>query len=115
MVAAGVICLLSPVRLVGRFHRVSPPPFIASTIEVRILESEFRRKLQPKEKLIERSGVEARMTLMELGCGPRMYTTDFARAIGEEGKLYAVDVWQEMIDRLKKNQNIKTSVTLKQK
>jgi len=100
--AAGVICLTSPIRLVKRFYTVSAPPFIASIIEIPILESGFRKKIYPAEKLIEAAGIKAGMTVVELGCGPGVYTADFARAIGKEGKLYAVDVQQEMVDRLKR-------------
>jgi ubiquinone/menaquinone biosynthesis C-methylase UbiE len=42
------------------------------------------------------------MTVMELGCGPGLHTIDFAKAIGKEGKLYAVDIRPEYIDILKR-------------
>ena len=100
--AVGFICLTSPVRLVKRLRRFSAPTFIDSTIEIPILESEFREKLQPKEKLIERSGIELGMIVLELGCGSGVYPTNLAKVIGREGKLYTVDLKQEMIDRLKR-------------
>jgi ubiquinone/menaquinone biosynthesis C-methylase UbiE len=98
--AALLIVLTSPIRLAKRIHRFQPPPFIASIIEVRILASDFRRRLQPPEKIIEWSGVNPGMALLELGCGPGVYTVDLARAVGEEGKVHAVDMQQAMIDRL---------------
>lgn len=87
--AVGLIILLSPIRLMKRFVRVSPPAFIARHIQAPAMQSEFRQKLQPVERLIERSGIEEGMTVMELGCGTGLYTIDFATAIGKEGKLYA--------------------------
>ncbi len=102
MKAAILIALTSPVRLAKRFHRFQPPPFIASIIEVRILASDFRRKLQPEERIVEWSGIKPGMTVLELGCGLGVYTIGLARAVGNQGKLYAVDMQQAMIQRLKR-------------
>ena len=100
--AAGVICFSLPIRIAKRIRQFSPPRFITSNVIAPIVESEFRKRLAPEEMLIERSEIEEGMTVMELGCGPGLYTTDFARAIGREGKLYAVDLREEMINRLKR-------------
>ena len=95
-----LICLTLPVRLAKRIRRFQPPPF-ASSIETRILESDLRGKLWPVEEIIERSGIEKGMTVLELGCGPGVHTIEFAKALGEKGKLYAVDMQSKMISRLK--------------
>jgi len=99
--AAILITLSSPVRLAKRFRRFQPP-FFASIIEARILASEFRLKLQPGEKIVEWSGIKPGMTVLELGCGSGVYTIGLARAAGNQGKLYALDMQQAMIDRLKR-------------
>jgi ubiquinone/menaquinone biosynthesis C-methylase UbiE len=98
--AGFLICLTSPVRLAKRIRRFQPPPF-ASSIETRILESDLRRKLWSVEEIIERSGIEKGVIVLELGCGPGVHTIDFAKAIGGKGKLYAVDMQPKMISRLK--------------
>ncbi len=100
--AAILIALTSPVRLAKKLHRFQPPPFIASIIEVRVLASDFRRKLQPEEKIVEWSGIKPGMTVLELGCGSGVYTIGLAKAVGSQGKLYAVDMQQAMIERLKR-------------
>jgi len=41
------------------------------------------------------------MIVLELGCGPGVHTIELAKAIGEKGKLYAVDMQSKMISRLK--------------
>jgi ubiquinone/menaquinone biosynthesis C-methylase UbiE len=41
------------------------------------------------------------MTVLELGCGPGVHTIEFAKAIGEKGKLYAVDMQAKMVSILK--------------
>ena len=99
--AAILITLTSPVRLAKRFHRFQPPPFIASIIEARVLASDFRRKLQPQEKIVEWSGIKPGMTVLELGCGSGVYTIVLGRAVGNQGKLYVVDMQQAMIERLR--------------
>lgn len=95
-----LICLTSPVRLAKRVRRFQPPRFVSS-IETRILESGLRGKLWPVEEIIERSGIEKGMTVLELGCGPGVHTIEFAKTIGKKGKLYAVDMQTKMISRLK--------------
>lgn len=95
-----LICLTLPIRLAKRIRRFQPPPF-ASRLETRILESDLRGKVWPVEEIIIRSGIERRMIVLELGCGPGVHTIEFARAIGEKGKLYAVDMQSKMISRLK--------------
>jgi ubiquinone/menaquinone biosynthesis C-methylase UbiE len=100
--AAILVALTSPVRLAKRFHRFQPPPFVASTIEVRILASDFRRKLQPEERIVGWSGIKPGMTVLELGCGSGVYTIGLARAVGNRGKLYSVDMQEAMIERLKR-------------
>jgi len=97
--AGFIICATSPIRLAKRVRRFQPPPFAAG-IEIRILESDFRRKLWPVEEIIDHSGMGEGMIVLELGCGLGIHTADFAQAIGEEGKLYAVDMQPEMISRL---------------
>jgi len=98
---AGVlICFTSPVRLAKRIIRFQPPSF-ARGVETRILESDLRSKLWPVDEIINRSGIEKGMTVLELGCGPGTHSIDFAKSIGEQGKLYAVDMQPEMISRLK--------------
>ena len=85
-------------RLAKGFRRFQPLPFIASIIEVRVLASDFRRKLQPGKKIVEWSGIKPGMTVLELGCGLGVYTIGLARAVGNQSKLYAVDMQQAMIE-----------------
>ena len=53
------------------------------------------------------------MTVMELGCGSGAFTTFIARAVGDSGKVYAVDIQSAMIRQLERklvkaeNQDIK--------
>ena len=102
------------VRIIRKSHRLPAPPFIG-----RFLDSDLRRWVQPPGKLIERSGIISGMTVLELGCGSGAFTTFVARVVGERGKVYAVDIQQDMLKQLerklakKENKDI-TNIKLKQ-
>lgn len=84
-------------RILRRHYKFPVPSFVAS-----FLDSRFRRMMQPPNKIVERSGIKLVMKVMELGCGPGTYTLDIARAVGDRGEVYAVDIQKAMIDKLEK-------------
>jgi len=77
-------------------------PFPVPTFVGPFLDSDIRRKLQPPDKIIERSGIKQGMTLLELGSGSGAFTPFVARALGKLGKLYAVDIQPEMLKQLER-------------
>src|SRR4030043_1142462 len=94
----GIIAYLLISKIIRRFCKFPAPAFIGI-----FLDSRYRRRLvQPSKKLIERSGIKNGMCIMELGCGPGTFTTDAARKVGKRGKVYALDIQKEMINKLKK-------------
>ncbi|MEA3312020.1 MAG: class I SAM-dependent methyltransferase [candidate division WOR-3 bacterium] len=64
------------------------------------LDSGFRRLMQPADKVISRSGIQPGMKLLDVGCGSGAYTTFVARAVGPQGKVYALDIQRKMLDQL---------------
>lgn len=82
-------------RIVRKLVHFPAPAFIG-----RFLDSNYRRKLQPPDKIIQRSGITKGMRVLEVGCGSGAYTTFVARAVGEEGKVYALDIQPEMLQQL---------------
>jgi ubiquinone/menaquinone biosynthesis C-methylase UbiE len=66
------------------------------------LDSDIRRWRQPPDKLIERSGIKQGMTVLDLGCGSGAFTTFVAKAVGEQGKVYAVDIQPKMLQQLER-------------
>ena len=50
----------------------------------------------------ERFGIGAGMTVVDYGCGPGRYTLNFAKLVGEEGKVYALDIHELAIETVKK-------------
>lgn len=77
-----------------RFH-FPAPAFIG-----RFLDSDIRRKLQPPDKLIDRSGIKQGMRVLEVGCGSGAFVTFVARIVGKKGKVYALDIQPAMLRQL---------------
>jgi ubiquinone/menaquinone biosynthesis C-methylase UbiE len=100
------------VRLIRRYYKFPAPAFIGT-----FLDSDLRRRLQPPESIITRSGVETGMRVLEVGCGSGVFTTAVARTVGEYGTVFALDIQAEMLEKLQEklnrpeNQDIK-NVTL---
>jgi len=95
-------------RIVRKLVHFPAPAFIG-----RGLDSNYRRKLQPPDKIIRRSGIKEGMHVLEVGCGSGAYTTFVARVVGGGGKVYALDIQPEMLQQLEnklakpENQDIK--------
>jgi ubiquinone/menaquinone biosynthesis C-methylase UbiE len=51
---------------------------------------------------LESIGLRAGMVFMDIGCGYGFFTIPAAQIVGEQGKVYAVDVSASAIDRLKR-------------
>jgi len=102
------------IRIIRKSYHFPAPAFIG-----RFLDSNMRRRLQPPDKLIERSGIKQGMTVLDLGCGGGAFTPFAARAVGGQGKVYAVDIQPAMLQQLEhklarpENQDIK-NIELKQ-
>jgi ubiquinone/menaquinone biosynthesis C-methylase UbiE len=95
------------IRFLRRFFNFPAPAFIGH-----LLDSDYRRRIQPPSKLINRSGIKEGMKVLEVGCGSGAFTTFVARAVGKEGEVFALDIQREMLKQLekklskKKNQDI---------
>lgn len=50
----------------------------------------------------ERFGISAGMTVVDYGCGPGRYALNFAKIVGEEGKVYALDIHDLAVETVKK-------------
>jgi ubiquinone/menaquinone biosynthesis C-methylase UbiE len=77
-------------------------PFPAPSIIGPALDSNLRKILQPPDKLISRSGIEAGMKILEIGCGSGCFTTSAARRTGKSGEVNALDINSRMLDQLRR-------------
>jgi len=91
------ILWLSLAKLVRKMFRFPAPAFIG-----RLLDSGYRRRIQPPEQLIERSGIKKDMHILDLGCGSGAFTPFIARTVGVKGKVYALDVQADMLKQLER-------------
>jgi len=115
LIALGAILLYQVlIRIIRKLYHFPAPAFIG-----RFLDSDLRRWVQPPDKLIKRSGIKPGMTVMDLGCGSGAFTPFVARAVGEQSKVYAVDIQPAMLKQLERklpeteNQDI-SNIELKQ-
>jgi len=65
----------------------------------RLLSPE-RYQSQNPEKVLEALGVQAGMTVADIGAGPGFYTLPAAKLVGPQGKLIALDIEPRMLERL---------------
>jgi SAM-dependent methyltransferase len=91
------ILWLSLAKLIKKMFRFPAPAFIG-----RLLDSGYRRRVQPPSQLIERSGVKKGMQVLDLGCGSGAFTPFIARTVGEKGKVYAFDIQADMLKQLER-------------
>jgi len=61
------------------------------------LESPERLSLLPVDAVVALAGVRAGARVLDVGCGPGIFTIPFARAVGSAGRVYAADILPEMI------------------
>ena len=82
-------------KIVRKLWHFPAPAFIG-----RLLDSGYRRKIQPPEQIIERSGIKKGMNVLDLGCGSGAFTTYVARAVGPAGMVNALDIQPDMMRQL---------------
>ena len=84
-------------KIVRKLVRFPAPAYIG-----RLLDSGYRRKIQPPSHLIERSGMKKGMHVLDLGCGSGAFTPFIARTVGGKGKVYALDIQADMLKQLER-------------
>jgi ubiquinone/menaquinone biosynthesis C-methylase UbiE len=85
-------------RLVRRYWHFPAPAFLST-----VLNSRWRRTIQPPGDLMSWLGVRPGMHVLEIGPGPGTFTLEAARRVGPEGKVTAVEIAPEMLARLAEN------------
>jgi ubiquinone/menaquinone biosynthesis C-methylase UbiE len=99
-----ILCILAfPIfwvtaaKIVRKLVHFPAPAYIG-----RLLDSGYRRKIQPPEQLIERSGIKSGMQVLDLGCGSGAFTPYIGRTVGKKGKVYAFDIQADMLKQLER-------------
>lgn len=64
---------------------------------------ELRREMQNPERIPAQIEVRAGLVVADLGCGNGFFTVPFAKAVGESGRVYAIDHDSRMLQDLREN------------
>lgn len=66
-----------------------------------MLDNPIRRYLQGPEKILA-GRIREGMTVLDIGCGPGVFSRAMAAMVGETGTVIAIDLQQEMLDHAQK-------------
>lgn len=64
------------------------------------LDNGERQRIQPVEEILGRIPLEPSMKVADLGCGTGYFALPLAKAVGPQGKVYAVDVSEKLLGML---------------
>lgn len=66
-----------------------------------VLDNPIRAFFTDRKNLIEKTGIREGMTILEVGCGNGFFTPYLSKAVGKDGKIIAIDLQKEMIEKLR--------------
>jgi ubiquinone/menaquinone biosynthesis C-methylase UbiE len=85
-------------RIIRRYYKFPAPAFMT-----RLIDNPIRRKfIQKPETVAKRMSLEPGMIVVEIGPGKGSYTRTIANSVLPDGKVYAIDIQESIINRLKK-------------
>jgi ubiquinone/menaquinone biosynthesis C-methylase UbiE len=88
-------------RLVRRYNK-SPTPFPITTY----IDNPLRRMLLPPDEVALRHGIRKGMKVLEIGPGNGSFTFAAARRVGNNGRVAAVDIQTEVIERIQRKARV---------
>jgi SAM-dependent methyltransferase len=85
------------VRSIRYFWKFPMPAFAGNAIAA----GPYRNRAQPPSMVVEAINPRSGMTVVEIGCGSGLYTVVVAKAIQPDGMVYAVDIQEGMLEKLR--------------
>lgn len=61
----------------------------------------YRNRVQPPSMIVDAIDAKLGMTVVEVGCGSGLYTVAVAKAVQPDGLVYAVDIQEGMLEKLR--------------
>ncbi|MFX0169516.1 MAG: class I SAM-dependent methyltransferase [Candidatus Hodarchaeota archaeon] len=90
-----LVCVV--VRIIRHYYKFPIPSFLTQ-----VIDNPVRRRLfQTPSVIASRMYLEPGMVVVEIGPGKGSYTKAIAQAVGPGGKVYAVDIQESVIEKLK--------------
>ena len=83
------------IGIVRKMLKFPAPGFISI-----FLDSRVRGWMQPPKDIIKFSGIHSGGKVLEIGSGSGFFTLPSARAVGKTGEIAALDIQQEMLDKI---------------
>ncbi|MFX1264707.1 MAG: class I SAM-dependent methyltransferase [Promethearchaeota archaeon] len=85
------------VRSIRYFWKFPMPAFAGNAIAA----GPYRNRAQPPSMVVEAINPRPGMNVVEIGCGSGLYTVAVAKAVQPDGMVYAVDIQEGMLEKLK--------------
>jgi SAM-dependent methyltransferase len=83
------------IRILCYFKKFPFPGFLLGCID-----NPLRRQIQKPERLVAALGINPGSRLLEIGPGSGSYTQAFARAVGQDGSVIAIDIDLSVLNKL---------------
>jgi len=92
---AYLIFVMTVVRLIRHFYQFPIPSFFTP-----LIDNPVRRKIQSPKAITEWMGVKDGMTILEIGPGSGTFTFEVAEQVGDDGRIYAIDIQESIVNAL---------------
>ncbi|MHA2384935.1 MAG: class I SAM-dependent methyltransferase [Candidatus Thorarchaeota archaeon] len=86
------------VRSIRYFWKFPMPSAMGNAIAA----GPYRNRAQPPSMIVEAITARPGMTVVDVGCGSGLYTVAVAKAVQPDGVVYAVDIQEGMLEKLRK-------------
>lgn len=94
------VSLLAGVPVVAQLPGEQYHPPRTTSRYIQVLEAPSRDAWQQPQKVMAKLALKPGQRVADVGSGPGYFTLRFARAVGPDGKVYAVDISRGMLDYL---------------
>jgi ubiquinone/menaquinone biosynthesis C-methylase UbiE len=85
------------VRSIRYFWKFPMPSAMGNVIAA----GPYRNRVQPPSMIVDAIDAKPGMTVVEVGCGSGLYTVAVAKAVQPDGLVYAVDIQEGMLEKLR--------------